>query len=250
MLRIFYLALLLLLPVSVHAEEVTAMPKQLTLAMPVTTATSVQGPWLELIYRDVFHRLGIEITILALPTKRASVMAQSGQVDGELHRSKAYGTDHPNMIRVEQSHFAARYAAYSKLADLHLANEWTTLRDTELRVAYILGSVTASERLPALVAAEHLSTVTDARLGLRKIALDRIDVLVGLDLIIDPLLEQDDIRPYGIRKAATLEEIDGYLYLQKKYAALAPKIASILAQMKREHLIEQYGKLARQKSIP
>lgn len=244
--RIIYTVVCLLLAKSLNAAEVDVIPKKLTLAVPVATATSVQGPWLELIYRDVFQRLGIEITILPMPAKRASVMAGAALVDGELHRSKAYGESHPNMLRVEQSHFAARYAFYSKQPDLQLANDWDSFRDKKLRVAYILGSVTATAKLPLLVPPERLSTVTDAQMGLRKMGLGRIDVLVGLDLIVDPLLELDEYKQFGVRKVAKLREINGYLYLQKKYSALAPKVAHLLLQMKRDHLIEKYEKQARQ----
>lgn len=223
-----------------------ATPDKLVLALSATSYNSIQRPWLELIYREAFRRLGIQISVIALPTKRASVMADTGQIDGDLHRAHSYGDSHPNMVRVEFSHFPVTFYAYSKRKDIVLADGWDSFNHTSLRVQYILGSAIAGRELGRRVAPNQLSTVTDVELGLRKLELDRADVLIALDLNVEPLLPLPAFRRAGIHQVAQLDQVPCYLYLEKRHAALAPRLAQVLAQIKREGLIEQYGKQARQ----
>lgn len=227
------------------ARAAERLPDKLVLALSATSYNSIQRPWLELVYREAFKRLGVEISIVGLPTKRASVMADAGQIDGDLHRARNYGDKHPNLVRVEFSHFAVSFVAYSKRADIVLADGWDSFNHTPLRVQYILGSATAGTELGRRVAPERLSTVTDVELGLRKLELDRSDVLIALDLNVEPLLPLPEFRRSGIHKVAELGQVPCYLYLQKRHAALAPRLARVLEQLKREGLIEQYGLQAR-----
>lgn len=234
-----------LLGMALHATPTLAADR-LVLAMPTYSYQSVQGPWLTLIYTEAFARLGLHADIIPMPTKRASVMASSGLVDGDLHRGYSYGAQHPDLVRVEQSHFTATFAAYGSNPKLRLAPGWDGFRKTDLRVTYILGSVTSTEELTRRVAPEQLSAVPDPRQGLRKLEVNRCDVLVALDQVVDPLLELPEYQRAGVHKLSTLGHAEGYLYLNKKYAALAPRLAQVLAQMKREHRIEQLEKLALQ----
>lgn len=191
-------------------------PATLVLAMPVTTYRSIQGPWLVSIYREAFAQLGLQMEVRPLPANHASVMASAGLVDGDLHRGHSYGALHPELVRVE----------------------------------HVLGSVTSTRELTQRVPATLLSTVTDAQLGLRKLVLDRADLLVALDQIVDPLLGLEDYRRGGIRKVAVLGQVDGYLYLHKQHAALAPRLAQVLARMKRTGRIAQLEKQARLNWVP
>jgi hypothetical protein len=77
------------------ARAAERLPDKLVLALSATSYNSIQRPWLELVYREAFKRLGVEISIVGLPTKRASVMADAGQIDGDLHRARNYGDKHP-----------------------------------------------------------------------------------------------------------------------------------------------------------
>jgi polar amino acid transport system substrate-binding protein len=230
---------------AIAAPEAPELQDTLVLAMPTTSFRSPQGPWLMLIYQEAFSRIGRQIDIVPMPTSRASAMASSGQVDGDLHRGYSYGLQHPTLVRVDQSHFSATFAAYSKLPQLRLAPGWSGLDGTKLRVQYVLGSVTSTAELQRRVAPSLLSTVTDVQQGLQKLQLERSDILVALDANVDPLLALDEQRRSGVRKVSQLGQVDGYLYLNSKHAALAPRLAQVLLQMKREGRIAQLEKQAR-----
>ncbi len=54
------------------------------------TKASSTGRWLNLIYTEVFHRLGYEFEYIGYPNERANIMAESGIVDGEIQRAANY----------------------------------------------------------------------------------------------------------------------------------------------------------------
>lgn len=226
-------------------EAVPPRPGKLVFAMPESSYASLQGPWAEAVYREALADLGVQIEVVPLPTKRASVLLASGEVDGDLHRSRAYGLEHPELVRVEQSHFAVRFAAYSKLPQVRVSQSWDSFADSPWRVDYILGAVTPGKELGRRVPAQRLSTLKSVAQGLRKLEVGRSDVLVALDLSVDPVLDTPEFQLSGIRKAGVLEKVDGYLYLQKKHAWLAPALAQILARMKRDGRIDKLGEQVR-----
>ncbi|MFA9219530.1 MAG: hypothetical protein ACEQSK_20835, partial [Sphingomonadaceae bacterium] len=241
------LLLLLLAAVvgALPAAAAPAAPAPLVLAISANAYHSVQGPWLELIYREAFRRLGRPLRIEVLPSKRASVMADAGLVDGELHRAAVYADSHPQLRRVEVSHFAVQLAAYSQHPDLTLTAGWDSFNQTRWRVDYILGSAASSAELTRRVAPAQLSTVTAADLGLRKLMFDRSDVLLAVDLNVDPLLGMPEFRASPIRKVAELQAVPCYPYLHQRHAALVPQLEQVLLQMRQEGLPEQYGRQAR-----
>jgi hypothetical protein len=241
-----------MLSASAAGGDAPARPEQLVFAMPESSYASLQGAWVEAIYREAFANLGIKVMILPLPTKRASVLLASGEVDGDVHRSLAYGLEHPELVRVEQPHFAVRFAAYSKLPKLYVNQGWDSFIGTTWRVDYILGAVTSGKELPKRVPPERLAALKSVAQGLRKLDLGRSDVLVALDMSVDPMLDSPEFRLAGIHKAGVLEKVDGYLYLQKKHAWLAPVVAQVLVRMKRDGRIDHLDERAREeaKAVP
>ena len=228
------------------AAPAPSRPSKLVFAMTESTYASPQGAWIHAIYREVFSSMDIAIEIVPLPTNRASALLKSGAVDGDIHRSLAYGVMHADLVRVEQAHFSVRFAAYSKLPQLPVIASWNDFAGSPLRIEYILGSITPQQQLSQRIPAEHLSTVKSVEQGLRKLVVDHSDILVALDLSTDQLLDAPLFQRSGIVKVGTLEQVDGYLYLQKKYAWLAPEISRSLARMKRSGRIDKLGEQARQ----
>lgn len=213
--------------------------------MPESSYASPQGPWVAAIYQELFDGLGIKIAIVPLPTKRANVLLKSGEVDGDVHRSLAYGLEHPDLLRVEQSHFTVRFAAYSKLPQLRITQSWDGFSGSALRVDYILGSVTPGRELPQRIPPERLSALKSVTQALRKLEVGHSDILVALDMAVDPLLKLPEFQQAGIQKVGILEQVDGYLYLAKQHAWLAPAVAQILARMKRDGRIDKLGEQTR-----
>lgn len=200
---------------------------------------NVVGAWLTLIYADALGRLGYRLDYRPYPAKRASALSDNGGADGEIQRAAGYTLQHPEMVQVPVSHFTFNFAAYAT-RPLALRGSWQAFKDTPLRVEYRSGINRVEQHLRSLVSAGRLSTANNALVGLRKLQVGRSDVYIDVEVLIDPMLSQDEFRQSGIRKVALIETTDMYLHLHKRHADLALKLGQVLADMKKEGLIEKY----------
>ncbi len=217
----------------------------MTLVGSTATWQSPQGQWLSLIYHEAFRRLGYDFRYINVPAKRASALSDSGEVDGEIHRVANYSVNHPDMVRVEQSHYSGRFVAYA-VEPIVLAAGWDSLKGSGYRIEYRFGTEYSHAMLTTRVNPANLSAVITPEQGLQKLAFKRSDLYIDLSFNVDILLDDDRFRNAGIHQVATMEEVQGFSFLHKKHAALAPKLATVLAQMKNENLIELYHKQALQ----
>lgn len=215
----------------------------MVLAGPSTSRESVQGPWLELIYREAFRRLGYDFEFQDFPNTRASMLSDSGAVDGEINRVIEYGKLHPNMIRLGVSHFSVNYFAYAKEA-LPLKGGWASLKNTRYRIDLRYGNVATQQALKGLVDPSQISTVTEPAYGLTKLAAGHTDIYIDQEFVVDPVLQSAEFRDAGIRKVVLMERLDGYCYLHSKHSALVPLLTDTLAQMKKDGTIEKFRKQA------
>lgn len=200
---------------------------------------NVVGPWLTLIYTDALGRLGYRLDYRSYPAKRASAVADNGGADGEIQRTAGYVQQHPELVQVQVSHFSFNFVAYAT-RPMTLRGGWQAFRDTPLRVEYRSGINRPEQQLQQLVPPGRLSVANSALLGLRKLVAGRNDVYIDVDLIVEPLLAQDEFRQSGIRKVALVESVELYAHLHKRHADLAARLAQVLADMKKEGLIEKY----------
>ncbi|MGY3913575.1 hypothetical protein ACW5XW_23710 [Aeromonas piscicola] len=108
---LFFSAMLLLL----HASLVMGTPTKgtITLVSSLDTKESMYGRWLKLIYQDAFARLGYDFIYAGYPGGRAPHMAESGEVDGEIHRATEYQLQTRHLLKVPESHFTLSYEAYT-----------------------------------------------------------------------------------------------------------------------------------------
>ena len=112
------------------AEAETAK-KPLVMAL-VRAKTDYYGKWTELIYTEVFRRLGMEFVIKEYPMERANVMLDTGQIDGDLVRSPIHHEAYPGLVRVEESPFSINYTAFAADPTIQI-DAWESLRDTPYR---------------------------------------------------------------------------------------------------------------------
>ncbi|MBY0241872.1 MAG: hypothetical protein K2X55_21420 [Burkholderiaceae bacterium] len=197
------------------------------------------GLWLTLIYTEAFGRLGYGVEYRPYPAKRASLLADQGEVDGEIHRAGTYGSLHPELVQVATSHFSVTFCAYG-IEPLALGEGWNGLKDTPLRVEYRSGVSRPATVLATLVPADRLSAANNVLVGLRKLARGRTDVFVDIDTVVEATLVQPEFQGTSIRKLAQLETVPTYAFLHRRHSALAGQLGPVLADMKREGLIEKF----------
>lgn len=232
---------MLMVATALSANARAAEPSQLAplvMAATLDTEASPDGAALKRIYTEALRRLGYRLVLRAFPAKRASIMADQGEVDGEIHRVGEYGQSHPNLVRVESAHFSLLFSAYAR-APITLGNGWQALKGSRYRVEYAVGTRKCEVELPKVVAPDRLSVVASDLLGLRKLALGRSDLFIDVDSVVQPVLALAEFQGTPIRKVALMEEVKAYAYLHKRHQGLAVRLAEVLSEMKREGLIEQ-----------
>ena len=139
---------------------------------------------------EAFRRLGYDAKFLLVPGKRASMMADRGQVDGGLGHARAYGDSHPNLIRVEEDCGGQQIMAYTTDPDLNLSS-WESLRGTSLNVEYQRGMSNSKSNLQGLVPPELLSEVDTTEQGLKRLVVERNDVYIDANMGTEQVLQSE-----------------------------------------------------------
>ncbi len=225
-------------PAGVSAQA-PADPRPVLVLAGAVEIHHTYGPWLTLIYTEALGRLGYRLDYRSYPARRSSLVSDSGEADGEINRVADYSLTHPELVRVPVPHFAIRFSAYAA-RPLALGNGWQALKQTDLRVEYRTGVALPSIHLPQVVPPERLTVANSALLGMRKLQVGRSDVFVEVETVADAVLAGDEFRNTTIRKVALMDSADVHAHLHKRHADLAVKLGQVLADMKKEGLIEKY----------
>lgn len=221
----------------------------ITLGGTKDTKNSFDGRFLDLIYSEAFFRLGYALVYKGFPAKRASVFSDAGEVDGEITRVYSYGDKHPNMIRVDEPHFVAKFCAYATDKSIHLEG-WQSLKGTDYRVVYRRGVKQAESMLPGIVKAENLYESTEVMQGLEMLVHGHTDLFIGVQSIVDSYLySEKKLQETSIERVGVMESITAHLYLHKKNKHLVDKVSEVLKDMKEEGLFLEYRERALQQMV-
>jgi len=242
--RLLFLCVFGLLFAGAHKPCVAA--ETIILVSSQDTKDSLYGKWLGLIYAEAFHRLGYGFQYQGHSGGRAPVMAENGEVDGEIHRPEDYWKTAKNLLRVEEPSFALSYVAYAAKPGIAL-HGWESLKNTDYAVEYRRGAKVPEAALPAVVRPEKLSDVASTAQGLKKLLMGRTDVYIEQEAVASEAIRKlatETVDPAALYQAGVMYTGYSYVYLHKKHAALAPKVAKVLKAMKQEGAIERYKQLA------
>ena len=210
------------------------------------TKASSTGRWLNLIYTEVFRRLGYDFEYKSYPNERANIMAESGIVDGEIQRAANYEKVAKNLLKVEEPSFSVNVAAYAVSPGIVL-DGWESLKNTNYIVGYRRGSKVAQNALPAVVKPEKISTTTTVEQGLIKLILGRIDIYIEQDSVVAETLkkfDKDKFDPSSVYQVGIMWTGESHVYLHKKNVVLLQEIVEVLKSMKQEGKVEHYRKIA------
>ena len=197
------------------------------------------GCWLLHVYTTAFKRLGYDMKYLYLPAARATIAATRGETDGELARTEYYGQQHPELVRVDESHKVVSFCAYTNRKDVK-ALDWETLKNSDLSIGYLRG-LQRVERETKSWDADRIQVLNSDWSGLRMVAAHRIDVLIGPEPGVDNILSKEEFRNAGIRKVGYLESHKAHAYLNRRHAKLAEPLSQVLRDMKKEGLLKAYA---------
>lgn len=203
---------------------------------PFTTADG-KG-FLDVVAGEAFRRAGVRLQLVKLPAERGLINANAGTDDGDLTRIAGLESRYPNLIRVPEKLVDWEFAAFSKQATL--APTWPVLRARP--VGHIRGWKIYENQLRG---ARFVVTADDSAQLFRQLQLNRIEVA-----LYERWLGLGVLKRMGIEGVTPLEPLldkrEMYIYLNKRHAALVPKLAQALRDIKAEGL---YDRLYREKVV-
>jgi polar amino acid transport system substrate-binding protein len=215
------LALLLLLARSALAHE-------LQLSVIANNATHREA-WH--IAQEAMRRAGIAVVAREVPAERALVSAKSGVTDGDVARFEAVGRLYPELVRVpEPSLYYQAYAYAYRRFDVSAG--WDSLRG---RTICLRRGIKLYEMRTAGMSRQVLD---DERSLLRMLRSGGCEVALLED-------NNPDVRaamaasPPLYRLTPQLEGAPLYIYLHKRHAALVPRIAQALRQMRADGTLQR-----------
>jgi len=241
-----------------HAQEQAPAPEpseekvSFVMISQLDPAKRKHARYVQMVYGEAFRRLGLEMVFKHYPPARASKLADSGKVDGELSRGSQYNNAHPVLVRVNEPAFSIRFSAFATNPEIELG-DWDDLDGTTYRVEYRIGSRIAHEQLTKRVPSKNLSAVTHESLGISKLFAGRTDIYVHEEEAVTELMDSEEFRAelqemFGtsmIHRIAVLEELTIHAFLHERHKELAPRLSTVLKTMKAEGLFQHYDQLAK-----
>jgi hypothetical protein len=240
---VFRLALLASLGISAipafsQVQPATAKPFIVTAGGEPSTWGSRLGM---LIYTEAFKRLGIPFRMEHYTLARGAAMVEQGLADAELSRVHEYGTEKPNLVRVEESIVDLGFSLYTANPALRM-ERLEDLRSNQYQVEYRRGLLLCETTLKQLVPDTRLSDVATREQGLKKLLAGRTDLYCEIDVYVQQELHSAEFKGVTtVRKVVSLgKSVPTYPYLNRKHVDLAPRLAAVLKKMKGEGLMEAY----------
>ncbi|MFN3750868.1 MAG: substrate-binding periplasmic protein [Thiobacillus sp.] len=227
---------LVLAAASVRAGELPVLVLNDANEPPFTT-TDGQG-FLDLVAGEAFRRAGVRLRLVRLPAERGLVNANAGLEDGDLTRISGLEAGYPNLIRVPEKLIDWEFSAFSRQGPRQAS--WESLRTQSL--GHIRGWKIYEHKLAATPAG---ITAEDAAQLFRLLQLGRIEV--ALFERWQGLARIERERLAGVHMLEPpLARREMYIYLHKRHAALVPRIARALRDIKAEGL---YDRVYREKVL-
>jgi polar amino acid transport system substrate-binding protein len=223
-----WIAALLILPGAVAAERPVLVLND-TNDPPYTTPD--HSGFIDVVAGEAFRRVGVELRLIKLPAERGLINANEGSEDGDLVRIAGLEKLYPNLIRVPEKLVDWEFAAFSK--DKTIPSTWSALQQHD--VGLIKGWKIYEK---AFAGSERVSAADDPAQLFQLLKINRIEVALyerrlGLALMKQQGLK--DMHPL----APPLDTREMFIYLHRRHAPLAPKLAEALRAMKREGVYQR-----------
>ncbi len=195
--------------------------------------------FLDVIAAEAFRRVGVEIRLVKLPAERALLLANDGLEDGELTRIAGLNKKYPNLVRVREKLIDWDFAAFSK--DTSIPASFTVIRHHSVG---LIKGWKIYER--AMAGAGRVTTVDDPEQLFRLLDLDRIKVALYERRMGLALIQKQGYRHIRVIEPP-LTKRPMYIYLNKRYAKLAPQLTEALRALKRDGF---YQRIYSEKLLP
>lgn len=183
-----------------------------------------QTGMLDVIVRNVFASLDMEVLIVPLPGERSLLSADSGLTDGDILRIAGLERLYPNLIQVPEKLMDFYFMAFTRRPDI-LIKDWDSLKP------HSVGIVTGWKILEQNIHSHPRTDVETPELLFTLLGKERAEIVVYERYegeYIAKKLGLDDVRtlfpPLAVREM--------FLYLNKRHTNLVPEVVRVLKEMK------------------
>lgn len=182
------------------------------------------------ILQEAYRRLGIPLAAMPLPAERSLSYSSSGKTDGEVVRIAGLEKSYPTLVRVPEPLLEVRIYAFTTGAHLPV-NGWSSLMPYRLCIRNGLRTTLQhTEGMRREITNSERQLFAMLRAGRCDMAILSHESWLLIDkLQMGPLL--------ALEPALSSEPLYHYLYIRQ--AALAPKLARVLRDMKRDQTTQR-----------
>lgn len=171
----------------------------------------------------IYRELGIELEVMALPSKRSLVFSNQGNVDGELLRIEGIEENYPNLIPIPITLYQLSAYAYT----IHGKTDFKQPEDILRFNVGMHRGVQWEERFVGQFP-RYVLRVGGTLNKFKLLTLDRVDYVISTEQraneIISKHFNNDNIK----RVSPMLKHINLIHYLHKKHAHLVPAISAAI----------------------
>lgn len=174
---------------------------------------------------SAYQELGIKLTTREVPSRRALLMADVGQVDGDLFRIAEVGDRYPNLVRVPYPLLEGEVLAVTAVPGMDAKADSD---DRKLRVAVRRGVLIAEQAAKDLdMVPIHADSYEQMRamLDWGRVDLALISSIEGFSPLHDERWDHLYILPEPVTRFTL------YHYLHRRHAELAEPLAEVLEQL-------------------
>ena len=213
------------------AAPAAAAPATPTLVLNTSFFAPITAPEhdgvLDLVYAELFRRVGIKVEIQPSSAERGLLNANSGVDDGDVARVHGIDKTYQNLVRVPEPVMYYQMVAFTRNANF-------TVAGADSLKPYDVGILTGWKILErTIVGTRSLVKMETGRQLFAMLDKERIDVAV-----IEKLEGMHFVKTMGLQGIKILQpayvEGDWFLYLNKKHEKLVPALAAELRKMKQD----------------
>ncbi len=230
----FIFSILFLTLVTLPFNHATAQQTlMLNIPVPAPFHTDDDEGFVDIILKEVFERIGMEVKITQLPAERALVNSNSGIDDGEAIRVVGIEKFFPNLIPIPVTWPKMRFVAFT-MGDEFPTDSWSQL--SHRPVAFINGWKILERKIPDN---GQVTLAKDANQLFDLLTYGRVQVVIYDAWLGLAHLQENNIEGVRMLEPAFAER-DLYMYLHKKHANLIPRVENAFRAVKADGTYERY----------
>ena len=179
----------------------------------------------ELVMREVYRKLDIEMKLDRHPGNRVLSLANSGKVDGVLLRATVIESLARNLVKIPTPIAHIRYTAYTKKSKAFTVNGWDSLKPYKIG---ILRGIKQNEERTKHLNREIITTYPSL---FKMLYLERVEVAVFTELDGLYALKKLNLHNDIINLSPPLEVVPSYHFLHKKHSKLIARVSNLMQEM-------------------